>query len=69
MKSSKLDLLSIYYIRGSMYVCYMVIESNYSLNRGEPLFSPTDSYPQSLSDLLQNHMSTSQTIRAHAQEV
>ena len=29
----------------------------------------TDSHPQSFFDLLQNHMSTSHTIRAHAQEV
>ena len=34
-----------------------------------PLFFPTDSHPLSLSDLLQNNMSTSHTIRAHAQEV
>ena len=33
------------------------------------LWVTTDSHPQSLSDLLQNHMSTIHTIRAHAQEV
>ena len=40
-----------------------------SLFESWPLFFPTDSYPQSLSHLLQNHMSTSHTIRAHVQEV
>ena len=46
------------------------LEANHSLNCGLPLFSfPTDSYPKSFSDLLQNHMSPSHTIKAHAQEV
>ena len=33
------------------------------------IFFPTDSHPQYLSDLLQNHMSISHTVRAHLQEV
>ena len=45
------------------------IEANHSENRGVPLLFQTDSHPYSLSDLLQNHMSTSHTIRAHAKEV
>ena len=45
------------------------LEANHSQNRGLPLFFPTDSRPQSLFDLLQYLISTSHTIRAHAQEV
>ena len=33
------------------------------------LYFKTDSQPQSLFDSLQNHMSTSHTVRAHAKEV
>ena len=44
-------------------------EANQSYNHGVPLFFMTDSHPLSLFDLLQNHMSTSHIIRAHAQEV
>ena len=45
------------------------LEANHSQNFGLPLYFPTDRHPLSLSDLLQNHMSTSNFIRAHAQEV
>ena len=45
------------------------LEANHSKNRGVPLFFLTDNHPKSLSDLLQNHLNTSHTIRAHAQEV
>ena len=45
------------------------LESNDSCNYVLPLFFPTDSHPYSLSDLVQNHMNTSHTIRAHAQKV
>ena len=46
-----------------------LLEANHSYNFGLPLFFLTDSHPLSLSDLLQNHMSTSHTIITHEQEV
>ena len=46
-----------------------IIEANRTSNRRVPLFFLADGYPLSVSDLLQNHMSTSHTIRATAQEV
>ena len=47
-----------------------ILEGNHSQYCGVPLYFLTDSHPLSLSDLFQNHMSTtSHTISAHAQEV
>ena len=46
-----------------------LLEANRYQNRGVSLFFPPHSHTYSLSDLLQNHMNTSHTIRADGQEV
>ena len=66
-----MDLWGMFYhpvvVRARTFVLLLDLISAYC--GGVPLFSLTDRYPESLSDLLQNHMSTCHTIRAHAQEV